>query len=50
MLEELNVKDVPLNDYELLNIQACSFMFLEQGLHPISIGKLQILSSSPNIH
>ena len=51
MLKELSVKDVPMNNYELLNIQACLFhMFWNRGLHPISRGKLQVLSSSPNIH
>ena len=49
--KDLAVKDVPMNDYELLNIQACSFhMFWPaQGL-AISNGKLHVLSSSPNIH
>ena len=47
MLNELTVKDIPIN--QLLNIQACSFI-VEQGLYPISSGKLQVLSSSPDIH
>ena len=37
-----------MNKYEFLN------MFisydLEQGVHPISSGNLQVLSSSPNTH
>ena len=50
MLKRLTVNNVPIANYELLNIQACSFNVLENAAHPISSGKLQVLSSSPNIH
>ena len=46
LLQQITIKD----NYELLNIQACSFNVLEKGVHPISSGKLQIPSSSSNIH
>ena len=35
-----------MNDYELLNIQLLIYYALEQGLHPIPSGKLQVLNSS----
>ena len=50
MLKRLTVKDVTIANYELLNIQACPFNVLENAAHPISSGKLQVLSSYPNIH
>ena len=49
-LKKLAVKVVPINNYELLNIWACSFNVLEQRVHLISSDQLQILSSSPDIH
>ena len=49
-LKDLNVKGMPINNYDVLNIQACSVhVSWNRGLHPISSGKLQELSSSPNI-
>ena len=37
MQKNKNVKDVPMKNYELLNIQACPFFYvLEQGLLSIS--------------
>ena len=49
--KKVTVKDVPINYYELLSIQACSFeMFWGQGAYPISSGKLQALNSSSKIH
>ena len=50
MLSKITVKDVPINDYELLNIEVCSFEMFEEAVHPISCDKLRVLSSSPNIY
>ena len=50
MLNKNTVRDVPMNDYVFLNIQAFIYYILEQRLYPIFSSKLQILSSSPNIH
>ena len=52
MLKKLNVKDVPTNNYEILNIQACSFNIhvSENEVHLISSGKMEVLRNSPNIH
>ena len=47
----LQINDVPINNFELLNIQAWSLNVLKQALHPISSGKLQVLSIVlPSIH
>ena len=51
MLKKITVKHVPINNHELLNIQACSFdMFWEHEKQPICSGKLQVLNSSSKIH
>ena len=45
------VKDVSIDIYELLNIQTCSFiMFWNRGCTQSLVGKLQVLSGSPNFH
>ena len=54
-LQNVTVKDVPIN-HELRsglgNALRLFYIYkvLEQRVHPISSGKLQVLSSSPNIH
>ena len=50
IVKTLTFKDVLINNDELLNTQACSFViFLEQGVHPMSSGTLQVVSSSQYI-
>ena len=47
VLKKVTVKGLPMNNKQLLNIHACSFNVF---WNPISSDKLQVLSSSPNIH
>ena len=40
------VKDMPISNYEFLNMQDCSFHVFWNGVQPISCGKLQVMSRS----
>ena len=50
MLKKFTRQDIPINNYELLNVLAFIPYVLEHEVHPVSSGKLQVLISSSNIH